>query len=64
LANEKGKWLGSGIGDIYEIQIPYKKNVRFPYPGKYSFTFEQAMRIEELSFVYDVGLRIEKAKFE
>ncbi|MQY80480.1 MAG: gliding motility lipoprotein GldH [Bacteroidetes bacterium] len=64
LANEKGKWLGSGIGDIYDIQIPYKKNVRFPYPGIYSFTFEQAMRTEELSHVYDVGLRIENAKFK
>ncbi|MCK4345973.1 MAG: gliding motility lipoprotein GldH [Bacteroidales bacterium] len=62
LANEKGKWFGSGIGDIYDIQIPYKKNVRFPYPGIYSFTFEQAMRTEELSHVYDVGLRIEKTK--
>ncbi len=62
LANEKGKWLGSGIGDIYDIQITYKKNVRFPYPGIYSFTFEQAMRAEELSHVYDIGLRIEKTK--
>jgi gliding motility-associated lipoprotein GldH len=62
LANEKGKWLGSGLGDIYSIQIPYKKNVRFPYPGMYTFKFEQAMRTEELSNVYDVGLRIEKEK--
>ena len=27
LADEKGKWLGSGIGDLYDNQIPFKKNV-------------------------------------
>jgi gliding motility-associated lipoprotein GldH len=60
LANERGKWLGSGLGDIYSLQIPYKRNIRFPYPGLYSFELEQAMRTEELHDVFDIGLRIEK----
>jgi len=59
LADEKGKWLGSGLGDIWDNQILFKKNVRFPYSGVYHFEFEQAMRRENLPFVMDVGMRIE-----
>ena len=61
LADNKGKWVGSGLGDIWDLQQLYKKNVRFAQRGKYSFDFEQAMRTEKLPFVLDVGLRVEKA---
>jgi gliding motility-associated lipoprotein GldH len=61
LADEKGKWLGRGIGDIYDNQIPYKKNIVFPKKGKYIFRIEQAMRVEYLADISDVGFRIEKA---
>ncbi len=61
LADEKGKWLGSGLGDIWDLQQMYKRNVRFAQSGKYSFDFEQAMRNEKLPFILDVGLRVEKA---
>ena len=61
LADEKGKWLGSGLGDIWDLQQAYKKNIRFAQKGKYSFEYEQAMRVERLPFIMDVGLRVEKA---
>lgn len=61
LADEKGKWLGSGLGDIWDNTMAYKKNMRFPHTGTYSFEFEQAMRNENLPFIMDVGLRIEHA---
>lgn len=60
LADEKGRWLGSGLGDIYALQTPYKLNVRFPYHGIYSFELEQAMRTEELKQIFDIGIRVEK----
>ena len=62
LADEKGKWLGSGMGDLYDNQIPFKKNVRFPLAGTYSFEIEQGMRTENIPLIMDVGLRIEKAE--
>ncbi len=62
LADEKGKWLGSGIGDIYDNQIPFKRNVRFPVAGKYTFDIQQGMRTEGVPLIMDVGLRIEKAE--
>ena len=62
LADEKGKWIGSGMGDLYDNQIPFKKNVRFPLAGTYSFEIQQGMRMENVPLIMDVGLRIEKAE--
>ncbi|MGB3947887.1 MAG: gliding motility lipoprotein GldH [Bacteroidia bacterium] len=61
LADEKGQWLGNGMGDIYDNQIPFKRNVRFPVAGKYTFELQHGMRINDLPLIMDVGLRIEKA---
>lgn len=62
LANQKGEWLGSGAGDIFDFKVPVKKNVRFPLPGKYKFTFEQGMRVDPLPMIMDLGFEIEKTK--
>jgi len=62
LADEKGKWLGSGLGDIIDNQIPYRKNIKFPKSGTYIFTYEQGMRTQKLPFIMDVGLRVEKVE--
>lgn len=62
LADANGQWLGSGLGDIWDNQIPYKQNTRFPLSGKYVFQIEQAMRDEQLHSILDAGLRVEKKK--
>lgn len=62
LADNKGKWYGKGIGDIWSRQQPYKINVRFPVSGEYIFKCEQAMRMIDLPHIMDVGLIVEKAK--
>lgn len=62
LADPSGKWLGDGIGDIWDNQIPYKMNVKFPYKGIYTFELAHAMRNEKLPFIMDAGIRIEKVK--
>ncbi len=62
LADDNGKWTGSGIGDLWDNQRLWKTNVRFPKSGKYTFTYEQAMRNEILPLILDVGLRIEKVQ--
>ncbi len=60
LADERGKWYGDGLGDLWDAQILFKRNVRFSQSGTYTFEFEQAMRVEQLPGIMDVGLRIEK----
>jgi gliding motility-associated lipoprotein GldH len=62
LANPEGRWLGKGLGDIWDNQIPFKRGKRFPLKGTYVFTFEQGMRQPKLPQIMDIGLRIEKAK--
>ena len=64
LAQEDGKWYGSGIGDICDVRIAFKKNLVFPLKGKYHFSIEQAMRMNSLPYVFDVGVRIEKSNVE
>lgn len=61
LADNSGKWLGEGSGDIWDNQILFKKGVRFRKTGTYKFTMEQAMRVENLPLIMDVGMRIEKS---
>lgn len=68
LADEKGKWLGEGAGDLWDNSILFKQNTRFPMAGTYTFSFEQAMRygdkpaIDPLPLILDVGITIEKAE--
>lgn len=62
LANQKGEWKGDGAGDLWDDKIPLKKNLRFPLTGKYTFTFEQGMRVDPLPLILDFGMIIEKVK--
>lgn len=60
IAGRDGKWLGKGLGDIKESNIPIKMNFLFPLSGEYIFRLEQAMRVEDLTGIEDIGIRIEK----
>jgi gliding motility-associated lipoprotein GldH len=62
LAEPSGKWKGKGFGSIWQNQFPYRQNVRFAEKGVYNFKIEQAMRMDDLPGITDVGLRIEKSK--
>jgi gliding motility-associated lipoprotein GldH len=62
LAETTGKWLGRGMGEIYEQRMPINLAdfVSFNKKGTYKITMEQNMRINPLPEILDVGLRIEK----
>src|SRR6185295_18222398 len=45
LDDETGKWLGEGLGDIWDNRVLFKRNFRFPVSGTYIFEMEQAMRV-------------------
>lgn len=62
LSNSKGEWLGNGAGDIFDLTIGLTKSVKFPLVGKYTFSFEQAMRTDPLPLITDFGMEIKKAK--
>lgn len=62
LADDRGKWLGSGSGDVWDNRILFKKNFKFPDAGLWHFELQQAMRINPLPQVMDAGMRIEKVE--
>ena len=61
LADQDGRWLGKGSGDLYSYQLPFRSNYRFPQSGIYHIYIEQNMRDNPLRHVSDVGLRVERA---
>ena len=64
LSNKNGKWLGSGICDVREVEYFFDKERNFTKKGKYEIRIEQAMRygsaekIENLEHVLDIGLMV------
>ena len=62
LADERGEWLGDGMGDIWDNRILFKKNFVFSQAGTYRFELEQAMRMNPLPGIMDVGICIEAAE--
>lgn len=62
LAEPTGKWLGRGMGEIYEqrMRIKFSDSIKFHHPGTYQVIMEQNMRINPLPDVLHVGFRLEK----
>lgn len=61
LADNRGKWLGSGLSSIYNMPVLFKPNVVLK-PGKYTFAIRQGMRDDVLTGITDIGIEIEKRK--
>jgi len=51
----------SGLGDVYDHQVPILKGYKFRHAGTYTITLEQFMRLDTLQGVLAVGIRVEKA---
>lgn len=60
LADQSGKWLGKGVGDLYDRRHLFISGYRFPAGGVYRFELDQGMRENPLKGISDVGIRIEK----
>jgi gliding motility-associated lipoprotein GldH len=59
LADDAGRWLGKGIGNVHELLIPYKQNIVFPDRGVYKVAIWQAMRDQTINQILDIGLRLQ-----
>lgn len=62
LAQDDGKWLGRGMGEIYEQRMPITRDdnpMKFEKTGTYEIRFEQNMRTNPLPEILDIGLRVE-----
>jgi gliding motility-associated lipoprotein GldH len=52
----------TGLGDLYDHQLPVLKNHRFRGPGPFVASLEQFMRTDTLQGILSVGIGIEKVK--
>jgi gliding motility-associated lipoprotein GldH len=59
LADNFGKWYGSGIS-IFYLRIPIRIGYSFPHKGQYTFSIKQGMRDNCLKGIEEIGLTIEK----
>lgn len=61
VSNNKGEWTGSGMNS-FTNSYPFKRGIRFPKTGVYTFSFEQAMRCVNkecsLEGIKEISLRI------
>lgn len=69
LAEQSGKWLGRGMGEIWEQLMPidYQMNAGginnfLKKKGKYEMKIEQNMRLNPLPEVLQTGIRVERDK--
>ena len=60
LADNRGKWLGSGIGSVYQMPVLYQQNVKFNKAGIYHYSIVHGMRDSVLVGINDVGMQLEK----
>lgn len=62
LAAPDGKWYGKGMGKHKDSKFLFRKNVRFRKNGMHVIAVNQAMRIETLKGISDVGIIIKKTE--
>lgn len=60
LADNYGRWLGSGIGSLYTNIYYYKEDLHYSQEGVYTYEIRQGMREEELRGITNVGIQIMK----
>lgn len=61
LADNRGRWLGNGIGAIKEMPILFHTNVLMPDTGLYKIAIRQGMRSELLKGITNVGIELRKS---
>ena len=62
LATDDKGWLGSGMDDIYQHRILITRQPVPLRPGTYRFKLENVMREDPLEHVFNVGIRVERAR--
>lgn len=62
LQDDQGRWLGRGMDDIYELNIPIFTRIRFTQTGEYTLKLEQIMRDNPLKGIMNAGIRIEQSE--
>lgn len=58
LADEYGRWLGSGVSSLHSNLYLYQDSLGFENSGTYTYRIKHGMRHEALSGIKDIGLKV------
>jgi gliding motility-associated lipoprotein GldH len=61
LRDQGGTFRGQGMGDIFDLEVPIMKKVRFPLSGNYKFTIQNIMSRPETNNIMQIGLIVKKS---
>tara|TARA_B100000683_G_C12495812_1_gene556088 strand:+ start:1261 stop:1740 length:480 start_codon:yes stop_codon:yes gene_type:complete len=64
LADNRGRWYGSGLGDMVSHRIEYLPAIQFPLEGHYQMNISHGMRRDPIEEITDLGLRLENLSLE
>ncbi len=62
LADTYGRWSGKSTGQLVDHRIQINQRKMFPLSGRYAVRVYQAMRVDPLPEVYDLGFSLENWK--
>ncbi len=60
LADELGRWRGSGFGDLVDQRFLIQQGIQFPLKGRYFLEVTHGMRSDPMTDISDVGIRLER----
>ncbi len=58
LADDYGRWIGSGFSTLYTNLFLYQDSLRYSHPGTYTYTVRHGMRDPLLPGITDIGLKL------
>jgi len=60
LKNKKSEWKGDGMGELWNIELPIRKNMIFNKTGICKIRIENKMKKMETPGIIEVGLTVKK----
>ncbi len=62
LKNKDLNWKGDGMGELWDIDLPIRKNMKFSESGMCTITIENKMHRVEIPGIIEVGLVVKESE--
>ncbi|MBF6628501.1 MAG: gliding motility lipoprotein GldH [Proteiniphilum sp.] len=64
LADDHGKWLGSGVGGLHQLSLPFLNSIPLDTAHLYRLSITQVMKDDPLAGIEKVGLKVTEVNRE
>jgi len=62
MRDSKGTFYGDGMGDIFDLEVPVMKNVKFQEKGVYKFKIQNIMPRPTTANIMQIGMIVKQSK--